>query len=119
MLSIKENLASSLRFLQVYTCKDNYSSNGLAIVTKVYKFLIKNSYFSKIRELIDTKIPPLLSVTTRPPTPLSEEILQMVLRPLDIVDSVQDRVLVDDILRQLCEQVFCKDLSDQVKSLNR
>merc|ERR1719483_1182128 len=66
---------------------------------------------------MDTKIPPLLSVsvTTRAPTPLSEEILQMVLRPLDIVDGVQDRVLVDDILRQLCEQVFCKDFSDQVR----
>ena len=115
LLGTKENLASSLRFMQVYTCQDSYSANGLEIITKIYKFLIKDSYFSKIRELIDSKIPPLLSITTRAPTPLSEEILQMVLRPLDIVDGVQDRGLVNDILRQLCEQVFCKDFSDQVR----
>ena len=115
LLGTKENLASSLRFMQVYTCQDSYSTNGLDIITKIYKFLIKDSYFSKIRQLMDTKIPPLLSITTRAPTPLSEEILQMVLRPLDIVDGVQDRGLVNDILRQLCEQVFCKDFSDQVR----
>ena len=99
MLSIKENLASSLRFLQVYTCKDNYSSNGLEIVTKVYKFLIKNSYFSKIRELIDTKIPPLLSVTTRP---LREKILQMTFRPLEIVteQSIAIRYLTASVLQE-------------------
>ena len=101
--------------MQVYTCKENYSANGLTILTKIYKFLIKDSYFSKIRQLIDTKIPPLLSVTTRPPTPVSEEILQMILRPLDIVDGVQDRALVNGILRQLCENIFCTEFTEQVR----
>eukprot|EP00092_Neocalanus_flemingeri_P033885 GFUD01036847.1.p1 GENE.GFUD01036847.1~~GFUD01036847.1.p1 ORF type:complete len:1078 (-),score=314.76 GFUD01036847.1:112-3345(-) len=115
LLDTRENLASSLRFMQVFTCQENYSANGLAILTKVYKFLIKDSYFAKIRKLIDTKIPPLLAVTTRPPTPLSEEILQMVLRPLDIVDGVQDRAMVNNILRQLCENIFCGELTEQVR----
>jgi len=115
LLDTKENLASSLRFMQVFTCQKNYSANGLSILTKVYKFLIKDSYFEKIRKLIDTKIPPLLSATTKPPTPVSEEILQMVLRPLDIVDSVQDKAMVNDILRQLCENLFCKEFTEQVR----
>ena len=102
--------------MQVFTCQKNYSANGLSILTKVYKFLIKDSYFEKIRKLIDTKIPPLLSATTKPPTPVSEEILQMVLRPLDIVDSVQDKAMVNDILRQLCENLFCKEFTEQVRS---
>ena len=101
--------------MQVYTCQENYLANGLTILTKIYKFLIKDSYFSKIRQLIDTKIPPLLSVTTRPPTPVSEEILQMILRPLNIVDGVQDRALVNDILRQLCENIFCTEFTEQVR----
>ena len=113
-MDTKENLASSLRFIQVFTSQENYTTNGLAILTKIYKFLIKDSYFVKIRQLIDTKIPPILAPTTKPPTPLSEEILQMVLRPLDIVDSVQDRAMVNDILRQLSEHMFCKELSEQV-----
>ena len=115
LLGSKENLASSIRFIQVYTCQENYSANGLKIITNIYKFLIKDSYFAKIRHLIDTKIPPLLSITTRPPTPISEEILQMIVRPLDIVDSAQDKAFVNDILRQLCEHIFCKDFSDQVR----
>jgi ubiquitin-protein ligase E3 C len=114
LLGSTENLASSLRFMQVYTCQENYSSNGLTILTKIYKFLIKDSYFSKVRQLIDTKIPPLLSVTIRPPTPVSEEILQMILRPLDIVDGIQDRALVNDILRQLCDNIFCTEFTEQV-----
>ena len=101
--------------MQVYTCQENYLANGLTILTKIYKFLIKDSYFSKIRQLINTKIPPLLSVTTRPPTPVSEEILQMILRPLNIVDGVQDRALVNDILRQLCENIFCPEFTEQVR----
>ena len=101
--------------MQVYTCQENYSANGITNLTKIYKFLIKDSYFSKIRQLIDTKIPPLLSVTTRPPTPISEEILQMILRPLDIVEGVQDRALVNDILRQLSEHIFCTEYTEQVK----
>ena len=103
--------------MQVYTCQENYSANGLSILTKVYKFLIKDSYFVKIRKLIDTKIPPILSATTRPPTPLSEEILQMILRPLDIVDGVRDKVMVNDILRQLCENLFCTEFSEQVRKI--
>ena len=101
--------------MQVYTCQENYSAKGLTILTKIYKFLIKDSYFSKIRQLIDAKIPPLLSVITRPPTPVSEEILQMILRPLDIIDGVQDRALVNDILRQLCENIFCTEFTEQVR----
>ena len=101
--------------MQVFTCQENYLANGLTILTKIYKFLIKDSYFSKIRQLINTKIPPLLSVTTRPPTPVSEEILQMILRPLNIVDGVQDRALVNDILRQLCENIFCPEFTEQVR----
>ena len=116
LLGSKENLASSIRFIQVYTCQENYTANGLKIITNIYKFLIKDSYFAKIRHLVDTKIPPLLSLTTRPPTPISEEILQMILRPLDIIDSAQDKLFVNEILRQLCEQIFCKDFSDQVKN---
>ena len=113
LVDTKENMASSLRFIQVFTSLDNYPTNGFAILTKIYKFLIKDSYFIKIRQLVDTKIPPILAPTTIAPTPLSEEILQMVLRPLDIVNTIQDRSMVNTI--QLSENMFCKELSEQVR----
>merc|ERR1719318_1797695 len=39
----------------------------------------------------------------------------MILRPLDIVDGVQDRALVNGILRQLCESIFCTEFTEQVR----
>jgi len=115
LLNSSEIVASSLRFVQIYTDLENYSKSGLSIVIKIYKYLIQDSYFSKVRDLVDLKIPPLISVTVKPPTPISEEILLMITRPLCIIDKIQDKEIIYQLLRQFCENLFCKELSEQVK----
>ena len=53
-------------------------------MTNIYKYLVSRKYFSLVRLIIDSRVPPVLSETTRPPTPLAGEILQMVLNPVNI-----------------------------------
>ena len=111
----QENVASSLRFIQVYTDVGNYSSAGTAVVTKIYKHLVTNSYFAKIRQLVDTRIPPLLQETIRAPTPVSGEILGMVVRPLLVLENCPDNSLVTRIMTDLCRHILAPAFSDQIR----
>ena len=75
------------RFLEIYTAKTTYSTP--AIVTKIYKYLIPREYFVTVRTIIDSRVPPVMSKTVRPPTPVAGEILRMVLSPVSVAYSSQ------------------------------
>ena len=111
----QENVASSLRFIQVYTDAESYSSAGTLVVSKIFKYLVSNSYFAKVRQLVDTRIPPLLQETTRAPTPVSGEILGMITRPLLMVETCPDNSLVTDVMTQLCKHILAPAFSDQIR----
>lgn len=113
VLVSQDNVASSLRLVQVFTDGSSYSDNGQLILSKIYKYLVGNNYYEKVRKLVDTKIPPVMEATTRAPTPLSQEVFQMIVRPLSIC-HVSDHVS-SQILLQLCQNIFARQLSDQVK----
>jgi hypothetical protein len=53
-----------------------------------------------IREINPLKIPPLMGATHHPPTPLADEILQMVSRPLRIAAQSQVIFPVTDELKK-------------------
>jgi ubiquitin-protein ligase E3 C len=110
-----ENVTSSLRLLEIFTSPSSYPADQGALVTKIYKHLLDKEYFSRIRILIDCKIPPLLEETLQPPTPVSGEILQMLLRPLQVVGSLQDRGMVSKILAQFSNHILSSPFSDQVR----
>ena len=109
----------------------------------MYRHLFtKEKYFRQVRRLIETRIPPLLETTTRPPTPLAGELLNMVARPLQAVQVIffvvlhskelnlpsffsgvhplyfqelQDRSLTTEMMHQLCQEFLSPDPSDQVE----
>ena len=90
LLGSTENLAYSLRFMHVYTCQENYSASGLPILTKIYKFLIKNILCKdQMIESHQDSSPSLCDHQT------SEKFLQMILRFPAIIDGVQDRASTD------------------------
>merc|ERR1719210_2904452 len=64
-------LAPPLRLLEEFTRESNYPNNGNKVVARMYRHLFtKEKYFKQVRRLIETRIPPLLETTTRPPTAL-------------------------------------------------
>lgn len=40
-------------------------------------------YFTRLRKIVDIKIPPLVEPTTRPPTPLAGCLLDFIIQPLE------------------------------------
>ena len=108
-------LAPPLRLLEEFTRESNYPNNGNKVVARMYRHLFtKEKYFKQVRRLIETRIPPLLETTTRPPTALAGELLNMVARPLEAVQQLQDRSLTAEMMHQLCQEFLSPDPSDQV-----
>ena len=108
-------LAPPLRLLEEFTRESNYPNNGNRVVARMYRHLFtKEKYFKQVRRLIETRIPPLLETTTRPPTALAGELLNMVARPLEAVQLLQDRSLTAEMMHQLCQEFLSPDPSDQV-----
>jgi len=115
LIDNQTSVASSLRFIQVYTDAGNYPSNGRITVTKIFKYLLTNDYFAKVRQLVDLRIPPLLEETTRPPNPVSAEILGMIVRPLAVVEQCEETGLVTEVMVQLCKHLLAPAMTDQVR----
>jgi len=108
-------IAAPLRLLQIFTSQETYSDKGLVIVTKIYRYLVSFGYFNQVRVLIDSRIPPLLETTTRAPTPVSQEILQMITRPLQLVSHSGDVAFINQMLQQLCLAILCQPFSEQIR----
>ena len=61
ILTSQDNVASSLRLIQVYTDVKSYgASEGQNIVNKIYKHLISQNYYEKVRALADARLAILL-----------------------------------------------------------
>lgn len=52
-----------------------------------FSFLVRNGFFSSMRRLLDLKTPPLDGPTIQSPTPFSEALLQLVIRPLALISE--------------------------------
>ena len=52
------------------------------VLAKIYSHLVPRGYFGLLRQIINTRVPPIIEECSRPPTPLAEQIFYMVLNPL-------------------------------------
>lgn len=88
-----ESMAVSLRLIEVFTSFEitqkilGYEKSRI-LLAKEFSYLVEKGYFKSLRYLLDEKTPPLLSVSTKPPTPLVGCLFEMISRPLQIGSSV-------------------------------
>ncbi len=104
-----ENVATPLRLIEIFT------SSSSTVQLKMFQYLVSKDYFGNVRRLCDARIPPLMSETSRPPTPLSATILAMVTRPLDLLDD--EPTLTDfakEALLNLTQRFFVTPFTEQV-----
>lgn len=52
-----------------------------------FSFLVRHGFFSSMRRLLELKTPPLDGPTSQSPTPFSEALLQLVVRPLALISE--------------------------------
>ena len=114
ILNNQDNVASSFRLLQVFTDSSSYDSSQSIIISNIFRYLVNNNYYGKVRQLVDARIPEVLEVTVKAPTAVSEEILLMIVRPLLILGQCHQDVS-HQVLLHLSISILCPVLSDQIK----
>lgn len=86
-------MAVSLRVIEVFTSFETTQKvlgcdKARVLLAKEFGYLVAKGYFESLRYLLDEKTPPLLTVSTKAPTPLVECLFEMITRPLQIGNSV-------------------------------
>lgn len=86
--------AIPLRLLDLFTNPETITrhvqdpARTQLILEGSFSFLIRNGFFASIRQILDQKTPPLDGSTSKPPTPFTEALLQLIVRPLGVVSAV-------------------------------
>lgn len=113
-----QSIAVPLRIIEVFTTPDGEKFVGKdsdLYLKEIFAYLVKNSYFQQVRQLIDTKVPPNLEVSSNPPTPMAKWFLEMIQRPLSIVNNIDN---VNDfcflILNEFCNSILSQKLTDAI-----
>lgn len=116
----KDSIASPLRVVEVFTSIENVQlvlgeRAAVQHLGSTFAYLVKKGYMQHVRELLDSKTPPLLESSSNPPTPLAACLLDMLVRPLQLVSLSSDHEIRVTLLKGLCESVLCPRLSEPIK----
>lgn len=115
----KHSPAIPLRMLEVFTACDSvmkFIQNPYTVhqyLETVFRYMIKNDYFYKIHRLMQEKIP-ILDEDDNYSSPIGEAILQMLLRPLKLIDLGSEE-LREEILQSFTTTILSQEFSEQIK----
>lgn len=118
--STKDSIASPLRVVEVFTSLENVrqvlgEQGAVLHLSNTYAYLVRKGYMQYVRELLDSRTPPLLETSTNPPTPLVACLLEMLVQPLQLVSVMPDYHIRMTILKGLCESILCPPLTEPIK----
>ncbi|XP_017478556.1 PREDICTED: ubiquitin-protein ligase E3C [Rhagoletis zephyria] len=108
--------AIPLRILEVFTSTavlDRYMEDEdrvHAYLLVIFSFLVKHEYFVRLRELLETKCPPLDGETLHAPSPFADAIFQLMLRPL----LLKNKIPV--IYEEFSKHILAKPFSDPIRN---
>ena len=106
-----ENIAALMRFIEIFT--NIYRTQPMDVATSIYKYLVSRNYYGHIRKLCDSRIPPIMSEITKPPTPMAEILYGLILIPFSLLDSEENQ-FCKDVLLNLTESFLAEEFSEQV-----
>ncbi|XP_034246430.1 ubiquitin-protein ligase E3C [Thrips palmi] len=109
-----------LRVIEVFTSMDHVQQvlgahGAVQHMSSTYSFLVEKGYMQYVRELLDSRTPPLLESSTHPPTPLVGCLLDMLVRPLHLVSQTTDHNTRVILLKGFCESILCPQLTEPIK----
>ncbi|XP_058797923.1 ubiquitin-protein ligase E3C [Phymastichus coffea] len=116
-----QSIAIPFRILEVFTTPEDaervIGSNSNEHLKEIFAYLVKNKYFEQVRCLIDAKVPHNLEPSSIPPTPMAKWFLEMIQRPLCIVnriDNANDFCYM--ILHEYCKSILSQKLTDPISA---
>lgn len=85
--------AIPLRLLELFTKNHTEQSSGhnrppASALETTFSFLVRNRFFLSMRKLLEEKTPPLDGPNAVPPNPFCDALLQMLVRPLEIIPNL-------------------------------
>lgn len=107
------------RMLEIFTSEEQLTKhiNDRNVVRRLlestYTFLVKRNYFKLVRQMIDEKVPPLYEPVVLPPNALSDTLLQMIIQPLKLVNSLNG--CSKQIILSFIENFMSSEFSDPIK----
>lgn len=105
--------------LEIFTSEEQLSKhlNDKTVVRgfleDTYTYLVKRNYFKMVRQMIDEKVPPLYEPIVTPPNALSDTLLQMIIQPLKLVNSLNG--CSKQIILAFIETFMSSEFSDPIK----
>ena len=116
-----QSIAIPLRILEVFTTPEDtervLGSDSDLQLKEIFAYLVKNKYFDQVKHLIDAKVPSNLEPSPTPPTPMAKWFLEMIQRPLSIVnriDNANDFCFM--ILHEFCMSILSQTMTDQISA---
>ncbi|XP_014207134.1 ubiquitin-protein ligase E3C [Copidosoma floridanum] len=114
-----QSIAIPFRILEVFTTPEDIDKivgpDSNSNLKEIFAYLVKNKYFQQVRQLIDAKVPHDLEPSPVPPTPMAKWFLEMIQRPLSIVNSVDNS---NDfcflILNEFCASILSPKLTNPI-----
>lgn len=114
------NVALPVRMLEVFTCEGTYlpvlreAGPVAAVIEQILHYVVQHGFYSALRLLINSKLPPSVDYADRARTPMASALLDNVLKPLHFTysscpDSARQRVFA-----AFTEELLQAPFSDQV-----
>lgn len=116
-----QSIAIPFRILEVFTTPEDtervIGSDTNVHLKEIFAYLVQSKYFEQVRRLIDAKIPHNLEPSSVPPTPVAKYFLEMIQRPLSIVNRINN---ANDfcymILHEFCKSILSQKLTDPISA---
>lgn len=115
--------AIPLRLLELFTKSDALHSyirddnQKTPILETTFAFLVRRGYLSLVRNLMEQKTPPMDIPSAVPPTAFCDALVQLVVRPLAIVDGLKSIASQDLILRSFITVMLVPEMTDPIYNL--
>ena len=103
-----ENISPIMRFLEIYTAYEE-----AALSQTIYAYLVTKDYYGHLRKLCDARIPPIMTETLKPPTPMAETIFNLLMQPLSLISS-EENDFAKNVLLNLTVNFLSEAFSEQL-----
>lgn len=114
------SLAIPLRMLEMFT---SYNTAAMAMdrelalnnTSSTLLYLVKQGFYDELRKFLDYKTPPLYGVSPHPPTPICSSLLDLIQRPLDMINLINNPQFCETVLCEFTSSFLCPQYSDPVQ----
>ncbi len=106
----QDNVSPLIRFVEIFTSPQNFNEES---ILKIYDYIIRHGFFKHLRQICDTRIPPMIAETSKAPVPIAGTILDLIMQPLRLIQE-DNNDFANKVLTSLTEHFLTEKFSEQI-----